>query len=108
MGVGLHEATGLALAAGRLAAGLMAEEKGCEGAGGGPFTDAGRAGEDQTVGQAVGLVGAGEPGDGVGLAEDGLEGEQERVQGLGFRRGATADQMSLWTSLTGRSALMIL
>jgi hypothetical protein len=51
----------------------VAEVEGGERAGGGAFADAGGAGEDQAVGQAVGGEGAADPGEGLVLVEDGIK-----------------------------------
>jgi hypothetical protein len=48
--------------------------EGGEGLGGGALPDAGGAGEDQAVGEAVGGEGAAEPGERFVLVEDGREG----------------------------------
>ena len=50
--------------------------QGGQGAGRGAFADPGRAGEDQAVGQAVGGQRAADPGEGLFLVEDGVEGEK--------------------------------
>jgi len=77
VGVGVGVECGAAVA-GAARGGLIwvfAEEQSGEGTGGGGFADAGEAGEDQAVGEAVGGVGLLEPGDGGLLGEDLGEGE---------------------------------
>jgi hypothetical protein len=52
---------------------LVAEVEGGQGAGGGAFAHARRAGEDQAMGEAVGGERAAEPGEGLVLVEDGIK-----------------------------------
>src|SRR5258706_14961855 len=106
--VGGEEAAGIALAAGGGVLGMVAEIEGGEGAGGGGFADAGRAGEDQAVREAVGLIGAGETCDGGVVGFDVVGEGEPWGPGSGVRREEKADQMSSLTSSPRRAASVTL